>query len=502
MNKSIAFFACFLNNKREERCSRMKKILLMMIVVLFGFLLYSCSEEITDTADTRPVIYRIFELENPFNIALCISEDPKTSMGINFELMADQKGYVEYWEIGTDEKTRIEAEKKITDVGGETLYHYEATMTSLTPSVTYEYQVFGEDESNKSDVHQFTTESTDSPESTFMLLSDPQGSDVFDYLTYASNVLRMMEYVDKDIDFSLFTGDMINDNSSRTQWNLFMKYSTVFSTRIPMAATTGNHETGSMFDAQIKSIEFQGYLNFPENGPLYQPFDALAGDQRTVDFDQGKTYSFDYGFAHYVAINSEIFNGDSGIGGALDEENMAVFTEWLETDLSAHQDKWIIVYFHRGPYSMTYDSYNVRARLAPILEQYGVDLVLSGHDHRYSRTVIDNGARVGFNESVDYTRGSVDLIGDDTLPRNFNDYSSALGTTFLVGITSSVKCYGDTDWSGTEITYKYLEKTAVIPIITVSEDSIKVTSYIIEKSSELAVFPDSISVLEEFIIRP
>jgi len=29
-----------------------------------------------------------------------------------------------------------------------------------------------------------------------------------------------------------------------------------------------------------------------------------------------------------------------------------------------------------------------------------------------------------------------------------------------------------------------------------------VKSYIIEKSSELAVFPDTISVLEEFVIRP
>lgn len=473
-----------------------------MFVIFFSFLLCACSGQTTETEDNRPIINRIFEADNPFNVALCITEDPKTSMGINFELMEDQKGFVEYWVKGTSELTRIEAERKQTDVGGETLYHYEATMAPLTPDTTYEYQVFGEDEQKKSAVYRFETEGADSEESTFMLLTDPQGSIVFDYLTYANNVLQIMDYVDSDIDFSLFTGDMVNDNSSRTQWNLFLKYSSVFSTRIPMAATTGNHETGSMFDAQIRSIEFQGYLNFPENGPLYQLFDELSGDQRTTDFDQGKTYSFDYGFAHYVAINSEIFNGDSGIGGALDEENMAIFTEWLESDLAAHEDQWIIVYFHRGSYSLTYDSYNVRTRLVPILEKYGVDLVLSGHDHRYSRTVIDEGVRVEFNESALYERGTLNLTTSDAFLRNFNDYSSSLGTTFMVGTSSSVKFYGETDWDGTEITYKFLEKRVVIPIITVSEDYIKVTSYLLEKSSELAVFPDSISILEEFIIRP
>jgi len=480
----------------------MKKHFLLMFELGFILLLAACSNQTTNITAERPIVYQVLSLDNPFNVALCITQDPKTSMGINFELMEDQSGFVEYWEKGKTEKNRITAEQKITDVDGVDCYLYEATMENLIPGTAYEYRVFGEDDTKNSAVRSFTTEPALTAETTFMVLTDPQGSDVFDYMTYASNVLNMMEYADQKMAFALFTGDLINVDESRMQWNLFLKYSSAFSLEIPLAATNGNHETGSFFEDQIQMIEFQGYLNFPENGPLYQPFDALAGDRRTPDFDQGKTYSFDYGFAHYVAIDSEIFNGDSGIGGALDEENIAVFTAWLEADLSAHSEDWIIVYFHRGPYSMTYDSINVRTRLVPILAQYGVDLVISGHDHRYSRTVINGGTRVAFASADEYARGELNLLMDGESTNHFNDYSSSLGVTYLVGTSSSVKFYGDTDWGGTEISYHYLEKTAVFPVITVSETAIQVKSYIIEKSSELAVFPDTITVLEEFIIRP
>lgn len=479
----------------------MKKYLILVLSCFFILLLIGCNNESTLTTAKKPVSQQVLELDNPYNIALCITTNPKTSMGINFELGVEQDGFVEYWEKGKTSKMTLPAEKKVTDVNGVDIYLYEATMLDLTPGTTYEYQVFGNDEEKRSPVHQFSTEEPEKSETTFMVLSDPQGSDVIDYMTYANNVLNMMDYTDKNIRFALFTGDLINVDESRTQWNLFLKYSSAFSYRIPIAATTGNHETGSVYEEQIQSIEFQGYFNMPENGPYYQDFDAFAGDYRTPEFDQGKTYSFDYGFAHYVAIDSEIFNGDSGIGGLLDEENMTIFTEWLETDLAQHQDDWIIVYLHRGPYSITYDSVNVRTRLVPILEEYGVDLVFSGHDHRYSRTVIHAGTRVGFSTSDEYTRGKISLITDPVGTYHFNDYSSNLGVTYLVGTSSGVKFYGDTDATGTEIIYRFLEKSAVFPVVTVSETAIRVTSYVIEKSSELAIFPDQITVLEEFIIH-
>jgi hypothetical protein len=56
---------------------------------------------------------------------------------------------------------------------------------------------------------------------------------------------------------------------------------------------------------------------------------------------------------------------------------------------SSSQEPWKIVLIHHPPYSAGYQGSNleVRETWTPIFEQYGVQLVLSGHDHDYQRNV-------------------------------------------------------------------------------------------------------------------
>jgi hypothetical protein len=482
---------------------KMKRRLLILCFLLATLAVTGC---VPNNGTTRPedqsVPERVQSVANPFYIALCMTEDPTTSMGINFELPSRQNGFVECRKAGESAFIRLPATLKITDVDGKDLYLYESTLTELEPGTGYEYRVGGENPEALSEIFHFTTEPSDSASTSFILLSDPQGFDISDYMTFATTALLTMDAFPQPIDFAMFTGDMINDDHSENQWKLFLKYAAAFSQEIPMAATTGNHETGSFTDTQIQNIEFSGFLNFPDNGPFYEPFDELDGDRRTPEFDLGKTYSFDVGFAHYVAIDSEIFNGDGGMDGTLDEENMTIFTEWLENDLEQNDNVFTIVFLHRGPYSLHYDSNNVRDRLVPILDAYGVDLVISGHDHRYSRSVYSEGILIPFNRANEYLKGTLSLITDESFERNFNDYSSSLGVTYLVGNSSSVKFRDESSGSGIPVTFEYSEKNAIIPVITVTETMIQITSYSVEKSWILALYPDSVSVLETFIIRP
>ena len=96
----------------------------------------------------------------------------------------------------------------------------------------------------------------------------------------------------------------------------------------------------------------------------------------------GRYYSFDWGSAHFVALDSELYYED---GGGSPEKQKA----WLERDLSAARRSWKIVFFHRGIYSSSEHGSDelIREDLKPILIRYGVDLVFSGHDHDYERTV-------------------------------------------------------------------------------------------------------------------
>jgi 3',5'-cyclic AMP phosphodiesterase CpdA len=63
--------------------------------------------------------------------------------------------------------------------------------------------------------------------------------------------------------------------------------------------------------------------------------------------------------------------------------------QFLEDALASTDATWRIVAVHHPPYSAGYQgsSVDVRDALAPVLERHGVQLVLSGHDHDYQRSV-------------------------------------------------------------------------------------------------------------------
>jgi len=62
--------------------------------------------------------------------------------------------------------------------------------------------------------------------------------------------------------------------------------------------------------------------------------------------------------------------------------------DWLEKELAASGSDWKVVFFHHPLYSSggTHGSdEELRAQLEPLFLKYGVDVVLSGHEHFYER---------------------------------------------------------------------------------------------------------------------
>ncbi|MCA1719103.1 MAG: metallophosphoesterase [Actinobacteria bacterium] len=98
--------------------------------------------------------------------------------------------------------------------------------------------------------------------------------------------------------------------------------------------------------------------------------------------DTGRYYSFDWANAHFVALDSELYYDDEGG----DSERQKA---WLERDLGETRQPWKFVFFHRPPYSSSEHGSDlvVREDLEPTLARHGVDVVFSGHDHDYERTV-------------------------------------------------------------------------------------------------------------------
>jgi 3',5'-cyclic AMP phosphodiesterase CpdA len=84
---------------------------------------------------------------------------------------------------------------------------------------------------------------------------------------------------------------------------------------------------------------------------------------------------------------------------------------WLEKDLQANQQDWLIAYCHHPPYTKgSHDSDNdrdsdarmrmMRERVLPVLENYGLDLMLTGHSHCYERSYLLDG-HYGYSKTLD-----------------------------------------------------------------------------------------------------
>jgi hypothetical protein len=115
------------------------------------------------------------------------------------------------------------------------------------------------------------------------------------------------------------------------------------------------------------------------------PKRAEAGGERS---DTERFYSFDYGRIHFICLDSE---GNMSKKGSM--------YRWLERDLRRTQKgnyDWLIAYWHHPPYTKgTHDSDKknsrmeiMRRRFVPLLESYGVDLILTGHSARYERSML------------------------------------------------------------------------------------------------------------------
>lgn len=94
-------------------------------------------------------------------------------------------------------------------------------------------------------------------------------------------------------------------------------------------------------------------------------------------------YSFDRDDCHFIVINSQIFN--SKIPEAGDQ------WEWLESDLAAHKNQRIFLFFHLPLYLWDknepglghYDNISPpdRDRLLALIQKYGIELLFAAHVH-------------------------------------------------------------------------------------------------------------------------
>ncbi|MDR2771268.1 MAG: metallophosphoesterase [Clostridiales Family XIII bacterium] len=168
------------------------------------------------------------------------------------------------------------------------------------------------------------------------------------------------------IAFALQGGDIVESGIDEAQWRAFFAAADRALGELPFFPTNGNHESNFLGGKPERYLEL---FDLPQNGPAGFPEEF---------------YSFDYGNAHVLVLNSWIFSGEQN----LTEADFAAIDAWIADDLAAACGAtWRIAVTHVPIYAVHSDltSDKARAHWAPIFEKYGLDLCFVGHQHVYSR---------------------------------------------------------------------------------------------------------------------
>ncbi len=208
--------------------------------------------------------------------------------------------------------------------------------------------------------------------------------------------------------FILSAGDQIqtnakkvNDNTiSETEYAGYLSPAVLKS--IPVATTVGNHDADN--------ANYTYHFNIANKSSL--------GDNGYT----GGDYYFTYGDALFMVLNTQ-------------DTNVNEHKEFIENTVAKNQDcKWRIVTLHQDIYGSAEHSNEpeitqLRYDLVPIFENNDVDIVLTGHDHAYSRSKLLKGGHSTFEYTDDEFDEMLDRdidAGEDpesltTAPANIKD---------------------------------------------------------------------------------
>jgi hypothetical protein len=253
------------------------------------------------------------------------------------------------------------------------MHLHEVHVCGLAPSKTYYYQVGGGAPGREvwSAVQSFSTVPRDGKIAVGLSGDSRDDPHIFQLVQ-----LRMR---DRGVAMQLFSGDLCQFTQEASAVARILdkawkdpddpsRFLTLGQTLfVPVA---GNHDA--------ESAQFYGSFALPGDGPLAEAY-----------------ASFNVGPAHVVTMSDYYFALPSN-RERLETDEAKAQMAWLEADLEkANQNRaaqpFLIFLSHRGMYTTSQhakarDVLQVRRHLAPVFDRFGVDLVLSGHDHTFERT--------------------------------------------------------------------------------------------------------------------
>ena len=263
-----------------------------------------------------------------------------------------------------------------TSLTGDTAYEYNhVTVTGLEPDTTYYYTV--EKNGEQTEVSEYKTQSLDTVK--ILYVGDPQvgaskgqsqnGEDLVADDGAANTAARNDGFAwnrtltvateqNPDINFMISAGDQVNKTGKPKEEEYASYLASDVLSGLAVATTIGNHDS------------LNGDYMYHFNNPNASDYGTTAA---------GGDYYYTYGDGLFIVLNTNNYN-------------VAEHEQLIKEATEANPDTaWRVVTIHQDIYGSGLDHSDtdgmiLRTQLTPIFDSYGIDVVLQGHDHTYSRS--------------------------------------------------------------------------------------------------------------------
>ena len=298
-------------------------------------------------------------------------------------LLEYKKTEAESWTVVSNSdcnETPSTADWKTTKGAALDASHYRCKvyLNDLSPDSTYNYRI-KDSSGNYSEVAFFKTAKADTTTFQFMWLSDnhvPKGGEktlerVSDLIAYAQSK------DDVDIDFVLFSGDMVNKGQIYEHWNYWSDSGLLGN--MTYAFVAGNHDYYGWNNSNRTTNDYyKEFAAYPANN--------TAGDKSVLD----SNYWFIWNRVLFVCIDSMTEEGQAT--GNLSGASLSDQKAWFKAVCDANKGKYdYLIYaqhypwFHKDTY-VSSDDYGNYAGWRKLFDTYKVDFALSSDEHTYRRT--------------------------------------------------------------------------------------------------------------------
>jgi predicted phosphodiesterase len=223
----------------------------------------------------------------------------------------------------------------------------------------------------------------------FLWITDPQQDNYSDYRENFGQAIE--QALENEVEFVLCTGDHAEHGYNKDCVDGFFKAGKKMFDTKAFYPVLGNHDvmgspkhTGSWDSIDPSASMFKGRFNCPLNG---------------TEKLHGINYFFTYGSVLFLVLQTNPWHVDEY---ALDEQIL-----WLHNVCETHKNMRKIAVMHQGIYCASHKPVFGYEKLAAAFDECGIMLVLSGHNHVYSRTKPMKDFKPAENGTVYITGGTI-----------------------------------------------------------------------------------------------